>query len=80
MKVTGNLPTMGRGIRHVDIYECHVAPDMLCDSSVGLQELYRALVLGQVQPLFLGKLRLGRAFGLLQRTLHVISPLLYLHT
>ena len=47
---------------------------MLCDSSVGLQELYRALVLGQVQPPFLGKLRLGRALLLLQRTLHVISP------
>jgi hypothetical protein len=79
MTVTRILPTMGGGIRQIDINECHVAPDMLCDSRVGLQELYRALVLGQVQPLFLGKLRLGRALLLLQRALHVISPLLYLH-
>lgn len=46
---------------------------MLCDSSIGLQELYRALVLGQVHPPFLGKLRFGWALLLLQRTLHVIS-------
>ena len=39
-----------------------------------MQELYRALVLGQVQPPFPAKLRLRRALLLLQSTLHVISP------